>query len=192
MDAPGVMHANTYTMNLTIQYSARNKVASVVFFSRIYKHVRIFYSKAVFSPPRKQTNICCAGSRPSQYPLATFLYQGIATVLHYLSVKRLQSIRDAKVLTTIAVSTDDYLVRPSNSRGIYAAMKAPWVRLHVFRHGGHAIIMEDVEGFNALLLDHLHSAVRASVGHITWPEERTESVVCGKNTKIGEVGASRL
>lgn len=99
-----------------------------------------------------------SGPRPSKMPLSTFLVQGVGTVTHYLSYARLHTIRDSRIPTTIVVSSDDALVRPSNSHKLYEGLAAPWVRMHEFVHGGHAIIMEAVEELNMLLLEHLQSA----------------------------------
>ena len=125
--------------------------------------------------------------RPPQFPLSTFLYQGFGTIFHHLSEAQLRSIRAAKIPTTVVVSTDDYLVRPTNGLGIYAVMKAPHVRLHRFENGGHAIIIEAIDQFNELLLEHL-ATVRAYQADETadkaafrWSDTKGKSVVIASN-----------
>ena len=119
--------------------------------------------------------------RPPQYPLSTFLYQGVGTMLHHLSDAQLQSISAAKIPTTVVVSTDDYLVRPSNGLGIYEVMKAPHVRLHRFIRGGHAIIIEAIDQFNDLLLEHLDIIRKfeemPDSGDFEWVQPEGHSVV---------------
>lgn len=137
--------------------------------------------------PRNQ-NVGCAlpqvpdstGPRPSRVPLLSFLFQGVGTFSHYVSNCRLQTIRDARIPTTIVASSDDTLVRPSNAHRLYKALAAPWVRLHTFENGGHAIILEAADEVNRLLIEHLDTAVLAEkeeLHEFKWPEIMPRTVV---------------
>lgn len=132
------------------------------------------------------------GPRPSRTSVSTFLFQGLGICLHYLSIARLESIRDAKIPTTIMVGTDDALIRPANSYDLYRALTAPWVRLHTFENGGHAIIMESVEKVNDLILEQLEAVQehsRAAAGaekNFQWPECTTQTIV---TSSVGLSGA---
>eukprot|EP00931_Biecheleriopsis_adriatica_P100901 TRINITY_DN76137_c0_g1_i1.p1 TRINITY_DN76137_c0_g1~~TRINITY_DN76137_c0_g1_i1.p1 ORF type:complete len:337 (+),score=46.69 TRINITY_DN76137_c0_g1_i1:95-1105(+) len=116
--------------------------------------------------------------RPPKVPPATFFVQGYGTVSHYISNARLGCIRSARIPTTIVVSTDDALVRPSNSYGMYKELAAPWVRLHEFQHGGHAIIMEAPDEVNRLLIDHLQQVQAAADRQdFRWADATPHSVI---------------
>lgn len=122
-------------------------------------------------------------TRPPAVPISTFFYQGLGTFLHHLSHEQLKEISNHNIPTTIVVSTDDYLVRPSNGLGIYESMKGPHVRLHLFKNGGHAIIAEAIEQFNNLLFHHLDTVIQIQNQNqkFKWTHNEETSMVIPSN-----------
>eukprot|EP00928_Gymnodinium_smaydae_P037452 TRINITY_DN25997_c0_g1_i1.p1 TRINITY_DN25997_c0_g1~~TRINITY_DN25997_c0_g1_i1.p1 ORF type:complete len:342 (+),score=17.29 TRINITY_DN25997_c0_g1_i1:140-1165(+) len=122
------------------------------------------------------------GPKPARISPSTFFWQGLGTILHYVSKVRLEAIRDARIPTTIVKSSDDTLVRPSNSEGIFQTLDAPWVRLCTFEAGGHAIIMEAASEINDLLLNHLQAVHASSANdeckdNFRWPNKTPQVTV---------------
>lgn len=117
-----------------------------------------------------------SGPAPGK-PLASFFVMGLGTLSHYMSDARLHLIRDAQIPTTIVVGSDDTLLRPSNSHGLYKALAAPWVRLHRYENGGHAVIVEAVDDFNHLLSQHLELVVANQSQPFQWPERTSHTIV---------------
>ncbi|KAI8097683.1 Alpha/Beta hydrolase protein [Halteromyces radiatus] len=84
-------------------------------------------------------------------PLHGNIGQTAACLRHYVSDARLTQFRKTGIPTMIITGTWDYLVRPDYS---YQMHKVLDCRLEVFEGGGHGLIEEQKEKYNALLAEH--------------------------------------
>ncbi|KAI8809019.1 Alpha/Beta hydrolase protein [Cladochytrium replicatum] len=94
---------------------------------------------------------------PPQVPAAG-LSQLWASLTHSISAERLRLLRDSAIPTVVVTGTWDKLVNPNHSKYLSKALNC---KLVVYEGAGHAVPIECVMQYNALLKEHVDTAERS-------------------------------